>query len=96
MKASTVSVAVMLAIGAVFVGPGVIASGSAAAACDPGTRIDASTATNAKRRFEQAGYRQVRVIKKGCDNYWHGMGVKDGAEGRIVLSPAGEVLPEND
>ncbi len=96
MKASIVSVAVMLAVGAVFVGPRFIATGSAAAACDPGTRIDASTASDAKRRFEQAGNRQVRATKKGCDNYWHGMGIKGSAEGRIVLSPAGEAMPEND
>lgn len=96
MKVSIAGAAAMLAVAAVLATPGFVGDGSAAAACDPGTRIDASTANDAKRRFEAAGYRNVRVIKKGCDNYWHGMGAKNGAEGRIVLSPSGEVLPEND
>ncbi|MBL8688821.1 MAG: hypothetical protein JNL04_06955 [Rhodospirillaceae bacterium] len=96
MKVSIAGAAVMLAVAAVFATPGFVGTGSAAAACDPGTRIDASTANGAKRRFEAAGYRNVRVIKKGCDNYWHGMGAKNGTEGRIVLAPSGEVLPEND
>lgn len=96
MKASLASATVVLAVAAVLATPGVFGIGTAAAACDPGTKIDASTANDAKRRFEAAGYRNVRVGKKGCDNYWHGMGVKDGAETRIVLSPSGEVRTEND
>lgn len=94
IKVSTAGAAAKFAVAAILATPGFI--GSAAAACSPGTRIDASTTSDAKRRFEAAGYRNVRVIKKGCDNYWHGMGAKNGAEGRIVLSPSGEVLPEND
>ncbi len=88
--------AAFLALAAVLSGPGFIVPGHAASACDPGTKIDASTANDAKRRFEAAGYRNVKVTKKGCDNFWHGMGVKDGAERRIVVSPSGDVMPEND
>lgn len=94
MKASIASAAAVLALAAVLATPGFV--GTAAAACEPGAKVDASTANDAKKRFEKAGYRSVKVGKKGCDNYWHGMGVKDGAESRIVLSPSGEVRPEND
>ena len=96
MKASILSVAAMLAVAAVLAGPAVIGVGSASAACDPGNRIDGTTAGDAKRRIEQAGYRQVRVLRKGCDNYWHAMAFRNGTDGRVVLAPSGEVMPEND
>ncbi len=96
MKSSIASAAAALALTVVLATPGFVGTGTAAAACDPGTKVDASTANDAKRRFEAAGYRNVRVGKKGCDNYWHAMGMKDGAESRIVLAPTGEVRPEND
>ena len=34
--------------------------------------------------------------RKGCDNFWHGVAVKDGQQTRIVVSPEGEVRPEGD
>jgi hypothetical protein len=33
---------------------------------------------------------------KGCDNVWHGFAMKDGATGRVAVSPSGEVMPEGD
>ena len=96
MKARIASAVAALMVAAAVAIPGILGGGIAVAACDPGTRIDASTANDAKRRFEAAGYRQVRVLRKGCDNFWHGMGVKGGAKSRIVLSPSGEVMPENE
>jgi hypothetical protein len=33
---------------------------------------------------------------KGCDNVWHGFAMKDGAAGRVAVSPSGEVMPEGD
>lgn len=91
-----VAQAALLALATALAAPTFVGTAHAASACDPGTMIDASTANDAKRRFEAAGYRNVKVTKKGCDNFWHGTGVKDGAERRIVVSPSGEVMPEND
>ncbi len=71
-------------------------AGAAQAACDPGDHINGSTAQWAADKAKQAGYTQVRMEKKGCDNYWHGMGAKDGQQGRFVVSPQGDVLPERN
>jgi hypothetical protein len=69
---------------------------AARAACEPGERINATTAEMAKKRAVGAGYSQVRMEHKGCDNVWHGFGVKDGTAGRVAVSPSGEVMPEGD
>lgn len=66
------------------------------AACDPGDRIDATTAAQAKKHAESAGYSQVRMEHKGCDNVWHGFAIKGGASVRVAVSPSGEVMPEGD
>ncbi|MGH6887524.1 MAG: hypothetical protein ACREGK_15775, partial [Geminicoccales bacterium] len=70
--------------------------GPAWAACSPNDRNDDSTATDARRQMEAAGYEQVRDLRKGCDNYWHGSARKDGAAVNVVLSPEGEVMIEGD
>ncbi len=69
---------------------------AAQAACEPGERIDNTTAEMAKRRAESAGYSQVRMERKGCDNVWHGFGMRGGTAVRVAVSPAGEVMPEGD
>ena len=66
------------------------------AACDPGERIDATTAAQAKNRTESAGYSQVHMEHKGCDNVWHGFAMKNGASVRMAVSPSGEVMQEGD
>ena len=40
--------------------------------CEPGDKIDASTAAQARKKIEAAVYRKVGDLKKGCDNSWHG------------------------
>jgi len=77
----------------VLIGPPV---GVAVAMCMPGDRIDGSTAAQAKERMQAAGYTNVRDLKKGCDNYWHGVAVKNGAEVRVVLAPQGQVMTEGN
>ena len=69
-------------------------AGPAWAGCMAGDRIDGSTADQAKRKIEAAGYVQVQGLYKGCDNYWHGQAMKDGAPVNVVLSPQGQVLTE--
>jgi hypothetical protein len=73
-----------------------IAAGPAWAACSPNDKIDGSTAADARRAFEAAGYEQVRDLRKGCDNYWHGTARKDGAAVNVVLSPEGQIYLEGD
>ncbi|MGH6928920.1 MAG: PepSY domain-containing protein [Dongiaceae bacterium] len=77
-----------------FAALAMVAAGPAWAACSAGDTIDGSTAAEAKNQIEAAGYEQVRVLKKGCDNYWHGTARKDGAAVNVVLSPQGEVVIE--
>ncbi|MGH6968136.1 MAG: hypothetical protein ACREEL_06865 [Stellaceae bacterium] len=64
--------------------------------CTPEDKIDSSTLPQAKKKMEAAGYTQVKDLRKGCDNYWHGIAMKGSSEVRIVLSPAGEVMQEGD
>jgi len=86
--------AASLIIAPVVIGP---ASFTAArAACEPGERIDATTAAQAKKHAESAGYSQVRMERKGCDNVWHGFAIKGGGSVRVAVSPSGEVMPEGD
>src|SRR5579871_2076683 len=44
----------------------------AQAACAPTDHINATTADDAKAAIEKAGYTQVKILAKGCDNAWHG------------------------
>lgn len=64
--------------------------------CFNGEQIDGSTAEQALAKFEAAGYSDVQIQEKGCDNYWHASGTKGGQSGNIVLSPSGDVMPEGD
>jgi hypothetical protein len=67
----------------------------ARAACEAGEKIDKTTVEDTRRVIEKAGYRQVRQLKKGCDNFWHGTATKDGAIAYVVVSPQGEVMTES-
>jgi hypothetical protein len=70
--------------------------GTAHAACEAGDHINGSTAQWAADKAKQAGYTQISMEKKGCDNYWHGLGSKDGQQGRFVVAPDGSVTPERN
>ncbi|MBR9970868.1 PepSY domain-containing protein [Magnetospirillum sulfuroxidans] len=85
-------VAVMLVLTAMGFAP----SAAQAAQCEPTDKIDGSTVDTARQKIEKGGYRQVRGLKKGCDNFWHGTAVKDGKTVNIVLSPQGIVMVEGD
>ncbi|WP_374384335.1 hypothetical protein [Dongia sp.] len=64
--------------------------------CTNGEVIDGSTAEEAIAKFKAAGYSDVQILEKGCDNFWHATGTKGGQGGNIVLSPSGEVMPEGN
>jgi len=72
------------------------AAGTKVGNCEPGTKIDGSTATDARKKIEAAGYKEVGGLRKGCDNSWHANAEKDGAATHVVLNPQGLVLPEGD
>lgn len=64
--------------------------------CTNGEAIDGTTAEQAIAKFQAAGYTNVQILEKGCDNFWHATGVKGGQGGNIVLSPDGMVMPEGN
>lgn len=68
----------------------------AAAACDAGVKIDASTAATAAKSIREADYKDVKGLKKGCDSYWHATASKDGVVRKISLSPQGVVTVEGN
>jgi hypothetical protein len=59
-------------------------------------QVDNSTADQARKKIESAGYRGVKELKKGLDSVWHGRASKDGKETRVALTPDGSVYPEGD
>ena len=99
MRATFRGLGIAVLSASVLVAPTIVAPKAltaAQAACLPGERIDGRTADMAKRQAESAGYRNVQMEHKGCDNVWHGFAMKDGATGRVAVSSSGEVMPEGD
>ena len=90
---AAVLAACLLTAPAIVAPPGLTA---AQAACEPGDQIDNTTAQQAQKRAESAGFTQVRMIRKGCDNVWHGTAMKRGTPVNIAVLPSGEVNQEGD
>lgn len=68
----------------------------AAPGCHFGEVIDGSTADDARRRIEAAGFVGVHGLKKSCDNFWHGQAILAGRPVNVALSPTGSVMLESD
>ena len=68
----------------------------AAGNCEPGEKSDNSTAQDARKKLEAAGYSQVRDLKKGCDNVWHAKAQKGAQAVNLALNPKGQVFIETD
>lgn len=64
--------------------------------CHFGEVIDGTTADDARRNIEAAGYTNVTGLKKSCDNFWHGFAVMNGVQTRVLVTPEGRVRPEGD
>lgn len=64
--------------------------------CHFGEVVDSSTADDARRKIEAAGFSDVRDLKKSCDNFWHGHATWNGRMINVVLTPAGKVMLESD
>jgi hypothetical protein len=91
LKSGVVAAAAVAALSLLPVGSIVTA---AHAGCMAGDHIDNTTADQAKRRIEAAGYRGVHDLKKGCDNYWHSTAMKDGQVVYVGVSPQGQIIQE--
>ena len=90
MKTKLIVAALALGLAGPTVGAAV-----AHAACTHGERIDGSTAADAKRKIQGAGYTNVTDLRKGCDNFWHGTAMQNGRTLGVVLSPQGQVMVES-
>jgi hypothetical protein len=66
------------------------------AACDPGTRLDGTTADGTRRLLMKQGYSGVKIDQKGCDSVWHVFATKDGKSGRFAVEPSGKIYPEGN
>jgi hypothetical protein len=88
--------AAVLALLAVGPGFGAVTAARAATECVAADKIDGSTAATATKTMERAGFLHVKELKKGCDNFWHGVAIKDGSETHVGLTPQGEVRSEGN
>jgi len=77
-----------------LVGPTYLTSAQANCALDE--RLDGSTADQARKRMEGASFNGVHSLRKGCDNVWHGLAMKDGASVHVAMQPQGQVMQEGD
>jgi len=84
-----------IAAGAALLGC-VALAGPALSACDPEDKPDKTTATDARKKLEAAGYRQVGDLKKGCDNVWHASATKDGKPVAVLVTADGQVMLETN
>ncbi len=64
--------------------------------CHYGEKIDGTTADDARKHIEAAGYTNVRALKKSCDNFWHGRASINGVDTNVLVTPQGQVSPEGD
>ena len=64
--------------------------------CAPTDKIDGSTAIDAQRKMEAAGYTDVTGLMKGCDNVWHGKARFNGSPVYVMVAPDGSVHQETD
>jgi hypothetical protein len=62
--------------------------------CAPTDKIDGSTANDARKKMEAAGYTDVTALYKGCDNVWHGQARANGAAVNVMVGPDGVVRQE--
>ena len=67
-----------------------LASDARADSCLATDKIDSSTAEQAMKAMEAAGYMRPHGLKKGCDNYWYGQATKDGTTVDVVLPLGGQ------
>lgn len=62
--------------------------------CHFGEKIDGTTAEDAAKFAQAAGYTSVTGLKKSCDNNWHGQAMLNGAPVNVMIRPDGRVVQE--
>jgi hypothetical protein len=91
---------VSLFVGSLFLalagGSGVPLVDNALAACSAIDVINGTTAADAAKAMEKAGYTHVEVYAKGCDNSWHAHAILNGAPVNVVWNGEGQVVTEGD
>jgi len=81
--------ALALFAGAITFAPS-LASDARADPCLVTDKIDGSTAEQAMKTMEAAGYMRPHDLKKGCDNFWYGQATKEGTTVDVVLPLGGQ------
>jgi hypothetical protein len=66
------------------------------AACETSEKVDKTTVEETRKRLEQAGYKNIRNWRKGCDNAWHATAIKNGTAVNVAVLPDGHVVKEGD
>ena len=69
---------------------------NAYAACLPDDKVNNTTAQDATKAMEKAGYTQIKILAKGCDNAWHASAMLDGKPVFVVWNREGQVVTEGD
>lgn len=92
---STKSFLIAISVSSLLAGTG-IAYADDAPGCPAGTKIDASSMDTARSKIEKAGFQNIQALKKGCDNFWHGAALENGAPVNIALTPQGQVIKEGN
>ena len=69
---------------------------NALAICSPNDPVNGTTATDALKAMERAGYAQVQVYAKGCDSAWHAHDILNGMPVNVVWNREGQVVTEGD
>lgn len=62
--------------------------------CDTAEKADGTSMHDARRRFESAGFADVRDLRRDCDNVWHGTARIEQRQVRVQLKPEGPVVLE--
>jgi len=62
--------------------------------CAPTDKIDGTTANDARKKMEAAGFTDVSQLYKGCDNVWHGQARASGNAVNVMVGPDGVVRQE--
>lgn len=64
--------------------------------CAASDKIDSSTANDARKKLEAAGYTDVTALNKGCDNVWHAEARANGNAVHVMVAPDGSIHQETD
>jgi hypothetical protein len=64
--------------------------------CAPTDKIDGTSANDAQKKLEAAGYTDITGLNKGCDNVWHAQARASGNQVNVMVAPDGSVNQETN